>query len=397
LDVIPEPEIPLTHQDGAQNRQPSFGLHKSLPSPSRIKQIDGLQLMRAMAVALVAWGHAGLHFGLRLPDFGIFGIDLFFVISGFIMSSIVLHSDEQPGWPTTRRFLVRRLIRIYPVFWIYAALSAIRVWHNGYLAQHNYWASVFLLPFPHHWKLVDFSWTLIFEMFFYSVLGVVLLFTVRRAVEMMIVLLAAMVCLSGIVDMTAERWAVVANPILLEFVYGAIVALLFYRFGRRKMLGMGLLLAGTAAALYIRHYRPPAANGMVEILYGGRVLLRSVTWGGAAALVIAGMVFWSPEVRSRFGRLGIVIGNASYSIYLGSALVIEFGARALEHLRPIHNGDSALVMATYQGAVVMLVLVCGWLSYQFIEWPLVRRLQRRFAERKPKVAVPVREERVPAS
>ena len=101
-------------------------LHTSLPSKSKIKQIDGLQIMRAVAVILVAWGHAGLEFHQRLPDLGIFGIDLFFVISGFIMASIVLHSRESAGWATTRDFMMRRLIRIYPIYWVYAAIATVR-------------------------------------------------------------------------------------------------------------------------------------------------------------------------------------------------------------------------------------------------------------------------------
>ena len=338
--------------------------------------------MRAVAVLLVAWGHAGLAFNLRLPDFGIFGIDLFFVISGFIMSSIVLHSHEPAGWAATREFMVRRLIRIYPIYWIYAAISAVRVWHNGYMAQHNFWYSVFLLPFPHHWKLVDFSWTMIFEIFFYTTVAVLLLFTVRRAVPVLIALLTGMVCLSRFVDLSRERWAVVANPILLEFVFGAVIALLFWKYSRRRAFGIALLLTGTAYAFYIRQYRPAAANDPVEILHGGKVLARSLTWGVAAALIVGGMVFWSPEVRSRAGKLGVVIGNASYSAYLGSALVIEYGARALEHLRRVRTSDSLVLIAAYQTTVVMLVMLAGWISYQFIEWPLVRHLQQRYAERK---------------
>jgi peptidoglycan/LPS O-acetylase OafA/YrhL len=229
---------------------------------------------------------------------------------------------------------------------------------------------------------VDFSWTLVFEVYFYLVLAALLLFTVRRAVVAMIAGFTAMVCLSGVVDIAQERWALIANPILLEFVYGAVLALLFLRFGRRRPLGIVLLVVGSAAALWIRHSPPDAANGMAQILDGGRVLMRSLTWGLAAAAIIAGVIFWSPEVRGRVGKLALVIGNASYSVYLGSALVIEFGARALGALHPVRASESPAMIGLYDTSLVLIVLLSGWLSYQFVEWPMVRQLQKRFAERR---------------
>lgn len=357
-------------------------LHTSLPSKSKIKQIDGLQIARALAVILVAWGHAGLEFRQRLPDLGIFGIDLFFVISGFIMASIVLHSRESAGWTTTRDFMMRRLIRIYPIYWVYAAIATIRIWHNGYLFRYNFWYSVPLLPMPHHWRIVDFSWTMTFEIAFYCILGSLLLFTVRRAVPVLIVLLGAMVALSRFVDISQEQWAVVANPILLEFVFGAIIAVLFYQYQRLRALGIVSLCCGTIFACYVRIYPPPAAMGMQQIIYGDAypVLVRSLTWGLAAALIIGGIVFWSPEVRSWPGRLGVVVGNASYSIYLGSALVMEFGSRGLQRLHHVDATSPLGFIVLYQVAVVLMVVVSGWISYQFVEWPLVRNLQGRYAE-----------------
>ncbi len=73
--------------------QRDSGLHDDLPLPSHIKQIDGLQILRAVAVLIVSWGHAGLVLVWsaheQLPDLGVFGIDIFFVISGFILASVV--------------------------------------------------------------------------------------------------------------------------------------------------------------------------------------------------------------------------------------------------------------------------------------------------------------------
>jgi hypothetical protein len=78
-----------------------FSIHTTLPLPAKIGQIDGLQILRAVAVFLVAWLHAGQQLGdwrvAELPHFAAFGIDIFFVISGFIMSSVLLRTRQSPG------------------------------------------------------------------------------------------------------------------------------------------------------------------------------------------------------------------------------------------------------------------------------------------------------------
>ena len=104
--------------------------HTSLPLPSGLSQIDGLQVLRAMAVILVAWLHTRDYLHLsgapKLPSLGPFGIDIFFVVSGFILSSVVMRERERPGIKTMWRFLSRRLMRIFPVYWIFALLAVIR-------------------------------------------------------------------------------------------------------------------------------------------------------------------------------------------------------------------------------------------------------------------------------
>lgn len=70
-------------------------------------------------MSLVAWCHAAQELApattRMLPNFGIYGIDIFFVISGFIMSTIVMSSAPEPGMGSAWGFMKRRLIRIYPI------------------------------------------------------------------------------------------------------------------------------------------------------------------------------------------------------------------------------------------------------------------------------------------
>lgn len=367
-------------------------LHTTLPLPAHVRQIDILQILRAVAVTLVAWGHAGLFPAPHrvLPSLNIYGIDVFFVISGFIMSHIVLRSKDRPGVSRAGDFLLRRLIRIFPIYWIYAGLGLIQYWHS----HGTGWSevpSLFLVPLPQYPRIFDLSWTLMFEMFFYITMAVILLVTSRYAVPVLIAGYCGAVLLTGPLAGRPPFLRVALNPMLLEFGFGAAVALALKRFGHRKRPGITALIAGSALAIYLWWQPPAFANDMATILGGGAVLGRVLTWGLSAALVVGGAVFWSPDIRSKAGRMLVVLGNASYSAYMASTLVLEFGLRLLFRLFPPHIPVSLGWTVFYQGGMTVAVLLAGWLSYQFIEWPLVRLLQRRvrFGARRDRAPQPI--------
>jgi exopolysaccharide production protein ExoZ len=363
-------------------RSPRLPVHTSLPLPSKVQQIDGVQVLRAVAVILVAWTHSGQNVGSPrgLLDFGIFGVDIFFVISGFILSSVVLRERGGPGVRTMGAFLKRRLLRIFPVYWFFALLTLVRfAWAHQPLARGHLY-SFFLLPSFTHLRtplIVAFSWTLVFEMFFYYTLALVLLKTVRLAVPVMIALLTAAVITGNLFGIRHPVWIVLCNPILLEFVLGAIVALVYARFKKLRVLGWGMTLLGTALVIYLAAYTPAAAaNSQQAVMEGVGVLGRVMTWGVAAVLIVGGGVFWSPSLNSRIGRIFVALGTASYSAYLASPIVIELVSRLLYKL---HGAPaSTLSFALYKCLMVAAVLGLGWLCYDLIEWPLIRRLQTKF-------------------
>jgi exopolysaccharide production protein ExoZ len=362
--------------------QRDSGLHDDLPLPSHIKQIDGLQILRAVAVLIVSWGHAGLVLVWsaheQLPDLGVFGIDIFFVISGFILASVVLRTHQSAGPKAAWYFLERRLIRIFPIYWIFAAIGIAVLLHRQQFHVVSFLPIFFLLPFPNYPEMhfiVDFSWTLVFEMFFYYLLSTVQLFTVKRAVLTSIGLLCAAVALGSVISIKRPFLIVAANPILLEFAYGACVALALRAWGRRRALGVSLTVLGIVTALSLERWFRGGSAGMQMILANDHAMLRAVTWGLAATLLVAGVVFWSPSPSSWLGKGSVILGNASYSIYLASGFVIPYFARGVLRLfrtpLPLPIG----LHLVYQLLDVVLVFVVGWLFYQLVEWPMLRRLQ----------------------
>jgi len=215
--------------------------HSSLPVPSHVRQIDGLQLLRAVAVILVVWFHSGELIPSAWPlDLGTFGIDIFFVISGFILSLVVLRERRPPGLATSWAFLSRRLLRIFPIYWVFCAAFAARQLLAHHPIDRDQWFSLTLLPSP--WSiyplfLVAFAWTLVFEMFFYYVFALTLLATVRHATYLLIFILSALVLLGYFIDIHHPVLIIVFNPIQLEFVFGAVIAQAFAHWGPRRRLG----------------------------------------------------------------------------------------------------------------------------------------------------------------
>src|SRR5262245_8564740 len=138
----------------------------SLSARPDSSSLVSIQALRAIAALLVFLGHAinavDLEVAAAFPNsYGPFGVDLFFVISGFVM----VYSSErlfgQPGAPI--KFFARRLARIVPLYW---AATAILVWFDVPNASTKaVLGSLFFAPhLPAEAPLLFVGWTLIFEM-----------------------------------------------------------------------------------------------------------------------------------------------------------------------------------------------------------------------------------------
>ena len=215
-------------------------------------------------------------------------------------------------------------------------------------------------------------------MLFYGSLSLALLFT-RRAAQAVAVILTFLVLAGTQMNIVRPYFIYVCNPIVLEFIFGICVALVLRKMPSRRM-GPPLLIAGFLFAFYIQNSTLHMANGYQMLLANKGAFLRVCTWGVAAALLCAGCTFWNPAVRFRIGRLALLVGNASYSIYLTSKVVEESAYRLLFVLTRGH-----IVQMTRFGPTLLvqayLLLMCmgvGVTCYLFIEWPVVHRLQKRF-------------------
>ncbi|MEW6742170.1 MAG: acyltransferase [Planctomycetota bacterium] len=211
-----------------------------------IPELDGV---RAIAVLLVLWTHvpegtigAAADSWRLLLNTGYMGVDIFFVLSGFLITRILL-VDREKGLPL-RYFLVRRFLRIFPIY--YLTLGVIAVvrggpelpWCFAYLAN-------FYFPFHEHASPVQHTWSLAVEEHFYLVWPfIVHLLPYRRSLLAILLGIMPMAFLSCVVAIKT-----LDPPVALQFVYAGSMF-------RALSLGFGALLAYAESWFRAKRQRP---------------------------------------------------------------------------------------------------------------------------------------------
>jgi exopolysaccharide production protein ExoZ len=351
-----------------------------------MKKNESIQVLRAIAALLVVHIHCifiidaisgakSTHL-FHIATFGACGVDIFFAISGFILSTVAMnikpaqHHIRYPAWD----FLIRRFIRIFPIYWVLSFFFVLVGAKQHYLTLPRFLNSYLLLPSLHASiavPLIFAGWTLIFEMFFYYLITLNLFFGTRRVVERTIATILILLAAGSILDFHRPILILIANPMNLEFVFGCAIGLAYARYGKRQQLGTALLFAGAVLLLITLFTGNPEVGNADNILNGALSWYRVMSWGIPAALITSGLAFRATPIRSVIGRLGVELGNASYSIYLISLIVLYLYSRVYPLLARL--GASANIAISF-----VAVIVAGELCYLAIERPLTRWLTAKY-------------------
>jgi exopolysaccharide production protein ExoZ len=304
-----------------------------------VSKLAPIQILRAFAALCVVVFHAesdaavvGARLGTgfvrsdALPWLA--GVDIFFVISGFIMvyaSSRWFGSARAP-----RVFLAHRIARIVPLYWatmiVYLAvvLLAPLLLNSEYLAPRFVIASFLFIPAARPDGLVQplysLGWTLNYEMFFYALFAIAIAFPRRLSVPTLIATLILLVLFGNAFAPLPQPLAFWSDPIILEFAFGMALGWASAEgFFLNRPARLAFALAGLAL-MAVDLSRP------WEL-----ALPRPLAYGLPATFLVASAALASPERRSAENpliRWGVVLGDASYALYLLHPFVI----RALREL-----------------------------------------------------------------
>jgi exopolysaccharide production protein ExoZ len=318
-------------------------------------------------------------------EHGALGVDLFFVISGVVIASVTTDKFGSPQ--NAAIFLYHRLARIFPIFWIYTTIALIARRLNplatATIPEHpvNLLASYLLIP-THLPMLLLQGWTLTYELYFYLVFFL-LLFAPQRIAPWLLALWGiAVVGLKLRIGLSPHALVqVLINPSVLEFLVGCLLFHIYRRSRLPRAAGILILLAALlwlAAVLAYGSHTYPGQPTWIQADPWLRVFL----YGTFATLLLLGAIELERTTLIRYFPLLASLGDWSYSIYLSHVLVLELIGRIAFRVLP-HRPDSILII-TLIG--VPSTIVAGYLSYTWIERPLMTRLYKP-TQRQPAVLV----------
>ncbi|MAP93958.1 MAG: hypothetical protein CMK07_03310 [Ponticaulis sp.] len=379
-------------------------------------RLDTIQALRALAAYLVIFFHIR---ALELeaatatsqgdsPLIGGFlsngyaGVDLFFVISGFIMVFVTANRPESLS--TIRDFLLARIFRIYPTWWFFAAILATYMvitygvpWDPAALAESgnggvNYVIrSIFLLPQP-NFPILGVGWTLVHEMYFYFAFAFILL-APRKLLPIGLLVWAAIVtggALAGWTESFGNTFRdLIFYPMTLEFIAGALAGWLFVK--GIRIFPLAAFLIGLVSLFVVMAYLPPPNR---FTLIWGRVLAFTLP----CVLLVYGAAGLGHLIKGALAKAMTTLGDWSYSLYLSHMLTLA----ALTRIYPViaHKAEAKLGLPTELAdmlrlgspgildnvfftvtGVIAVTIVAGFSFYLF-ERPVLKLLNR-FRHRQP--------------
>lgn len=338
-------------------------------------EIDGL---RGLAVLPVVLYHA------HVPGFGggFVGVDVFFVISGYLITGLIL-GDLNQGRFSLVHFYERRVRRILPALGLVAAVCLVVAWlvylPNEFLGFSRslaalcvfstnflFWQESGYFDAPAEEKPLLHTWSLAVEEQFYLLFPLGLLLALRFARVRVHVVIAALGLLSFVLSVWATQHVPIANFFLLPMRAWEL------------FLGAGLALAGRQQPRRVWVAELAALVGLACVLVAVTTFNERTPFPGWAAVLPclgAALVIWSTQHNDTFSRRALShrwpvhIGLLSYSLYLWHWPLLVFSRRILD--RSLTTPETAFVL----GASFVL----SWISWRLVEQPVRKRhiLSRR--------------------
>lgn len=346
-----------------------------------------IQVLRGIAALAVAILHisgtqleGGILFGQGIAAYGWMGVDLFFVISGFIM--VWVTQDITPGTKTATRFLLIRFARIYPLWWVCVFILGLlyMVIHGvpaplGLVEKSEAWPhflkSLFLIPHELG-PIVGPGWSLIHELYFYIIFTLIIMFNLRKSLWAALTVWFSCVVFGGFLnlDHMGPALKIIFNIYTLYFIVGAATALIILKHKSIPSYGLHILSVG--------------AVSVVALVMFGFVSVQSRVWQLILPLtfIVYGAVIFEMKAKFKTPRFLVWLGDISYSLYLTHWLVLL----AWQITKPIYpngmlysivEGWPRTALVAFDFTILMVgCLVVAHIFYTLIEKPSLQFFRR---------------------
>ncbi len=358
-------------------------------------KLYNLQAIRGFAALSVCFHHGGILLNIPHKDIvfdsvvGAIGVPLFFIISGFIMHHT---TNNLVGSPITnmKNFLLKRFIRIMPLFY-FSAVCIFLIYHNTIIA--NFTTNLnntihFLLFMPlftsktgpaYGFGMLPTVWSLNYEMFFYVLFALSLLFVSKRYVFLyglfFILVFAIPLLLVGQFSFGSDIYYnyhfkylnFFTNPVLLLFITGVIISEIVTKIKIKKQ--FAYLSIVTTSIFFLLYY------------------IKVIPYFKLADLIICGSFIFSILLLDLNTNVTppkwcIYLGDISYSIYLIHFLIFIY-LPLLINKSPIHKLTTSWFFLIVGFVVVILV---SSITYEIIEIRFTKYLKQKFFRSKTQIS-----------
>ncbi|MCU7802746.1 MAG: acyltransferase [Candidatus Thiodiazotropha sp. (ex Lucinoma borealis)] len=357
-----------------------------------MNKLNNLQILRAIAASSVVFTHAFMTYSEKIQQTesyyynhgGDLGVKLFFCISGFIIyrSAMQLETAKNQAY----YFLIRRLIRIAPIYWIATLVYVYKdillgMFPNG----QELLFSLFFLPFIRDdlglmRPVLGLGWSLNYEMFFYVVLSISIFITTQRRFTFILGVLLIFLILFH--DGSAYE-----RRDIYEYGYQLLATNYLYYF----IVGMAVGKFGNSLLRYVYSFSGSLIPLLIVFEIGLYLTILSVfesfrLYSEILDLILCTVILCQSYVadvtqkadRKPYSRIKsslILAGDGSYSTYLFHWLLLGITARIITFF------DITIAPLTYAVNMVVLCNIMGILMYTYIEKPLTASLNTRYAKK----------------
>lgn len=342
------------------------------------KKYNLIQILRGFAAIFVMLYHASRHYQAHEISFlggffkyGFFGVDIFFVLSGFV---IYYSSFKYMENGDSFDFLKKRIIRIYPSFWLFLLIPLTIVFFvfpqfisDKSAFEFSNYVNVFFLLFNHP-QISQISWTLSFELYFYLLFFLVIL-NKNFKYLVFLILISSLVNLLNIhlfPNLYLQKY--LFSPLLLEFFLGVLIAIILKKSKNKN----NVLFAFLFLISIVYYFTIPflSDNNFIYISKHNRV----INFGFASFLLILSLVLIEKFNAIKSSKLLILVGDSSYVLYLIHSVILSFF-------------DNQLILTKKMVLInnqITTLLVCGFIVFlsvflhKYIEKPMLKYLNSIF-------------------
>ncbi|REG98246.1 acyltransferase family protein [Flavobacterium aquicola] len=331
--------------------------------------IKSIQLLRTVAALGVVFSH----YNFYDLDTGGFGVDIFFIISGFIIAYMVNKN--------THNFMLKRIVRIAPLYYIATALTLSLAlikpeWFKNVVVNGEaVFKSILFIPYriDNSGPILSLGWTLNNEMFFYLVMFVCIIFIKNK--KYFVAACGSIISLFLLSLYFTNNDFYILNfykkGLLPEFIYGLALYYFwkFYKSKYTKTFYYGALVLGVFSLVFM------IFNDLTQEF---SFLGRNISRGIPALLFVNAFLVLENEINEEnvFIKLGIKLGDASYVMYLFHPFMVFFLTRLVY---PATIGNTDFFIIEFCKLVLALVVVCigSILIYEIIDKPILNWFKKR--------------------